>query len=161
MGGLTQQHRCGVTTRAWDASGEFHIEPMSPPNEGPLQIGTSTETLWNRLLEAITRPFPHGWRLLILGPGNIFIPQEAMLDLWQAIRSYGFCIPRMMPTGLDALSPQILPIMARLDYLKRVELATPTSKVSPKEQAGLQFIAPLAKERDATSQSIIHVMQPV
>lgn len=150
----------GLQLKAWDDFGLFHVESTGPPDEG-LCINIGSRNIWNRILEGLARTLPNSWRLRILGPGNIFVPREALLDLWQAIRSYGFCVPRMMPTGLDALSRHILPIMALLPFLKRVELSTPTAKILPVNQVGLEFIALLAEERKANGQRPIHVLEAV
>lgn len=152
----------GVKLKAWDESGEIQVKHLHAKDEGLwIQIGNPHGTLWNQLRELIARPLTNKWRLLVLGPGNIVVPREAVLDLWQAIRSYGFCVPRMMPSGLDTLWMYILPIMALVPYLERVELSTPTTKTLPSHQIGLQFIGLLAEERKSNGQRSIHVPQAV
>ena len=152
----------GLILNAWDDSGEFQVMPLHIKDEGfVIRIGNPPMTLWNQLRDVFVRQLPNNWRLRLLGPGNIFVPREAVLDLWQAIRSYGLCVPRMMPSGLDILWMYILPMMALLPYLERVELSTPTAKPSPLHQVGLQFLGLLAEERKTVGERPIHVPQAV
>ena len=64
-----------------------------------------------------------------------------MLDLWQNIRSYGFCVPRVMPSGLDLLEAYVMPLMAGLDYMRPVELARITKQMNGTTEPALQLFA--------------------
>jgi O-acetyl-ADP-ribose deacetylase (regulator of RNase III) len=83
------------------------------------------------------------WRRpMSIDKSSVAIPNDYMLDLWQAIRSYGFCTARVMPSGLDILAPYILPVIALLPYMKPVTLSRGTSGSSDIEEPGLQLYAP-------------------
>jgi len=54
---------------------------------------------------------------------SFFVPEDALLDLWQQTRSMGFCMERTMPSGLDRYSSYIVAILATLVYCKPIKLA--------------------------------------
>ena len=51
------------------------------------------------------------------------IPAEAVLELWQQIRQSGFIAGDGLPYGLDVWADYILPVMAKLPYVKPVVMA--------------------------------------
>lgn len=65
----------------------------------------------------------HKWRFI--SERSVYIPEDSFLDLWQAIRFYGFCFGKMMPDGLDRFSEFLIPLLGRLKYLTPVQLTDP------------------------------------
>ena len=59
---------------------------------------------------------------------SIFVPEDALLDLWQQTRSLGFCMERTMPSGLDRHTSYIVALLANLDYFKPIKLAKQDAK---------------------------------
>lgn len=146
----------GLNLSTWDGAADFKVIVTSRPEHG-LQIQVRSKSVWEFLTGLLSKIVPYKWQPRIIGPGDILIPQEAMLDLWQNIRDYGFCVPRIMPAGLDIMAPYVLAVMARLDYMKRVELSTTTSQMSGLGEAGLQLFARPVAQLSRPSQSIYAV----
>lgn len=134
----------GLNLSTWDGATDFKAIVTSRPEHG-LQILIKSKNVWGLIAGVLTRFIPYKWRPQIIGPGNIFIPQEAMLDLWQNIRAYGFCVTRVMPAGLDLLAPYVMALMARLDYMKPVKLSTSRQVVGVSEAALQLFALPNAQ----------------
>lgn len=66
-----------------------------------------------------------GGGIRIDGCGDpVFLHKEQLLDLWQQIRGLGLCIPDIMPSGLDAHSEYVLPLLAELSYMQHIRQAS-------------------------------------
>ncbi len=139
-GDLCDQIGVALMLRTWDGAIEFTARVTERPEHG-LSIRVKSMNVFERLAVALTRFIPFEWRPRILGQGDIFLPREAMLDLWQNIRPYGFCVPRLMPQGLDVLAPYVMALLARLEYMRPVELSAQTRDVSGVREVGLQLFA--------------------
>lgn len=61
---------------------------------------------------------------------SFFVPEDALLALWQQTRSLGFCMERTMPSGLDRYAPYIIALLANLSYFKPIKLAKQDTKLS-------------------------------
>jgi O-acetyl-ADP-ribose deacetylase (regulator of RNase III) len=142
--------------RTWDSATEFAAYVTNRPEHG-LQVRVKSKTVGERLKVALTRVIPFEWRPRILGQGDIFIPQEAMLDLWQNTRAYGFCLPRIMPQGLDVLAPYVMALLARLEYMRPIELLAQTKDASGTREIGLQLFAQPHDRQITTSDSALAV----
>ena len=64
------------------------------------------------------------------GGDPVFLHKEQLLDLWQQIRGLGLCIPDIMPSGLDAHSEYVLPLLAELPYMKSVRQANKDTRLT-------------------------------
>lgn len=85
---------------------------------------------------------------------GIFVPESSLLELWQSIRTYGFCYSHTMPAGLDALTDYLLPVLRSLYYLKPAMLAVP-GREPPKLERGLQLFVPeTARQREVTAEPV-------
>lgn len=82
---------------------------------------------------------------------GIFIPEDAMLELWQSIRFYGICYSQTMPAGLEAVLQYLFPILSMLPYLKEVPIAQ--SSDSSISEVGLQLFE-MASENGPKEESI-------
>ena len=80
------------------------------------------------------------------------IHQDAFLDLWQHLRASGFIHGDYLPRGLGDYSDSIIPLMAKLPYIRRVDMADRSHPLSvglrivpsankPKQQELLLFPA--------------------
>ncbi|HVU49197.1 MAG TPA: macro domain-containing protein [Polyangia bacterium] len=132
----------GISLETWDEHVPYGLFTTDSPETG-IRIELRTRTAWAKVSSLLSKVIPSRWRPRILGPEDIFIPQEALLELWQGIRGYGFCVPRIMPAGLDVLAPYLLPLLAKLPYLPRVELTTSSGN---KPETALRLYA-LPKDR--------------
>jgi len=128
----------GLRLRSWDAAVEFRVSLLADPIGG-LRIQMGGRSIWKEIAERIARVMPQALRLRVRGPGDIEIPREAILELWQNVRAYGFCVARIMPSGLDAIAPQVMSITALLDYMKPVQLDMPSARTGPTAERGLQL----------------------
>ncbi|MBI4285137.1 MAG: macro domain-containing protein [Chloroflexi bacterium] len=69
--------------------------------------------------------------------GTILLYKDALLDLWQHIRSLGFCTDRTMPSGLDRYASYIVALLSNLSYLKPM-----TFVIKGKHSVGLRLELP-------------------
>jgi len=115
-----------------------------------MRDSTFLEKITARLQELLYRRRPR-----VLDRDKILIPQDCMLDLWQAIRGYGFCTARMMPGGLDILAPYLMPLLERLAYMKPVQLSRRRRDSSQLVEAGLQLYTPPGDKLDQVHPSRI------
>jgi O-acetyl-ADP-ribose deacetylase (regulator of RNase III) len=78
---------------------------------------------------------------VILGVDNTTtaISYEALLDLWHQIRQSGFVSEESLPSGLDIYAKYVVSLMAKLDYVKAVEISSHYSKLDARA-LGLQLI---------------------
>ena len=60
--------------------------------------------------------------ILELANETIAIPDGAFLDLWQQLRITGFLGEDYLPSGLNAYSDSIITLMAKLPYIRPVEM---------------------------------------
>ena len=67
---------------------------------------------------------------------TIEIPNDAFLDLWQQLRASGFLSGDYLPRGLSDYSDLIIPLMAKLPYIRAVEMAARSLPLS----AGMRII---------------------
>jgi len=70
---------------------------------------------------------------------SITIPSEAFLDLWQQIRQSGFITGDRLPFGLDSYASYVVSLMAKLTYIKPVEISSNYRKLSSRD-VGLQLL---------------------
>ncbi len=66
--------------------------------------------------------------------------KESFVDLWQSIRTLGFCLDRTMPSGLDCYSDYVIALLANLNYLEPIVVT-----VSNKKIIGLRLRLPTRK----------------
>jgi len=130
----------GRSLAVWEGVDHFRVTTANPPSPGlRIQLGNGKGWLAGIFERLATKVSPKSWLVKRLAPDLMFIPQEALLALWQSIRTYGFCVPHTMPEHLDLVAQHIMPIMALLPYLRPVKIAQPTAKNLPKEQLALQL----------------------
>jgi len=133
-GDLTERIGAGLVLRAWGADVQFRA---SIGDDG-LTVGVGGDA-WPSLLDRLSESAGLPSAPRVLAPGEIQIPRTALLDLWQSVRAYGFCIPRIMPAQLDALAGFAMAVVGLLPYMKPVTLSTPTVKTGPTSERGLQL----------------------
>lgn len=91
-----------------------------------------------------------------LGMDAVLIPKGCLFELWQNIRSYGFCTVNVMPSSLSELADYVMAALATLTYLIPVKISTPSEQTVGVE-SGLRLHAPPAK----SSRSQRPALQPV
>lgn len=128
----------GRTLRTWDDVSDFQILLESEPEPG-LLIKTGSRNLLDRAKKFASKMLPYKWRPVIRESGDVFVSQKAMLDLWQNVREYGFCVDRIIPVGLDVLAPWLMSAIALLEYLVPVQISVPNAKAMPTTQKALQL----------------------
>ncbi len=87
--------------------------------------------------------------LMILKGQELFVPQDALLEAWQHLRSVGFLSAEGLTHGLDLHASEVISILAVLPYLKPVQLAIKQNARSGKFAVALQFVPRPAKEEIA------------
>ena len=80
-----------------------------------------------------------------------------LLDLWQHIRSFGYCMDYTIPSGLEPLTPYLVSVFAELSYLKPV-LVSRSYRGLTKDSVGLQLTTPV---RSATTDLRRRTVSPV
>jgi len=118
---------------------DFKVRSLGSNGSSGLRLEVD-KSVWGRLfsrISALVRSKPA--RPILPTEGQVFIPQEAMLDLWQNIRSFGFCTAAVMPGGMEELAPYLLSILEQLDYMRPVQLATPQQQDAGTSEAALEF----------------------
>lgn len=75
---------------------------------------------------------------------SIFIPETQLQDLWQYVRLAGYVLPQNLPAGLEAYSGYIVALLAALECVQTVELAS----VNGEKVLGLHYIPPTKRHTD-------------
>ena len=81
--------------------------------------------------------------ILELASEAICIPRDAFLDLWQQLRAAGFLGGNLLPCGLSEHSNVIIPLMTKLPYICKVEMAYRSHHLA----AGLRIVPAAEKLR--------------
>ncbi|MGO8701674.1 MAG: macro domain-containing protein [Limisphaerales bacterium] len=84
--------------------------------------------------------------LIVADGQELFVPQDALLEAWQHLRSVGFLSAEGLTHGLDLHASKVIAIMAELPYLKPVQLAIKQSARNGVFSVALQFVPRPAKE---------------
>jgi len=150
---LCDQIRKGKSLRSWEGETEFIVSIVNKPELG-LQITIGSLNVWYRLKDLFSKLINGNKHPKLLDRQSIFIPQQALLDLWQNVKEYGFCIPRIMPAGLDILASYILPLMSLLHYMNAVTMSSLSGKGKRIQQKGLQLYAPRASQITSRLESV-------
>lgn len=66
-----------------------------------------------------------------------------LMMLWNSIRDFGFCAEYTLPPALMAISPMLITVLARLPYLRLVQLSR-TYEGLKDSTLGLQIVPPVA-----------------
>jgi hypothetical protein len=61
--------------------------------------------------------------LMIVDRQELFVPQDALLEAWQHLRSVGFLSAEGLTHGLDMHANKVISVLATLRYVKPVKLA--------------------------------------
>lgn len=137
--------------RTWDGNHYYRVTYVETPYEGlGFRIGESSTFM--KYVRSALAPIPKltnyldsRWGIKLMGSDTIFLPKEALLDLWQNIRLYGYCDERLIPPGLEQFSNYIFPVLSLLPYLQSVEVTKEIVGTAERERA-LQ-ICPLPASR--------------
>ncbi len=76
---------------------------------------------------------------ITIGEKEMFIHVDQLVDLWQHLRGFGFCMDGTMPGGLEIYKPYLIPVLAELPYLRPV-LLSKQDVLGTNMEVGLQFI---------------------
>lgn len=71
----------------------------------------------------------------------IRIYESLLMDLWHYIRRSGYVLPQNLPSGLDEHGAYLVPLLAQLETMQAVKLAS----VAANPVMGLQYIPPVQK----------------
>jgi len=84
---------------------------------------------------------------MIVDAEELFVPQDAMLEAWQHLRSVGFLSAEGLTHGLDLHANKVISVLAILPYLKPAQLAIKQNARSGKFTVSLQFVPRAAREQ--------------
>ena len=85
---------------------------------------------------------------LVMDDGReVFIPQDALLEAWQHLRSVGFLSAEGLTHGLDLHASKLISLLAVLPYLKPAQLAIKGDARAGKFTVALQFVPRSAPEQ--------------
>ena len=149
---LTQRIGIGqLKLRSMDGRSEFAAEIVRYGEEG-LLLHTAARGFFRNVgdyLRDRANTWTHRWKFA--SDDSIYVPKGSLLDLWQSIRSYGFCFRRMMPDGLDLLAEYLIPLFEGLPYLRRVHISGATESAEARDVA-LQLAVTTASDATAARQ---------
>lgn len=133
---LTKVIGNGLDLSMWGSEDNFRVVFHNQPERGLFlqKIPKNIRQRLGHIIQKLATMFR------ISKEEDIFIPEDAILDLWQIVREYGFCVPRIMPLGLDILAPCILPLLAQLDYMRKVTLTRRMKNGTLEKEYGLQLL---------------------
>lgn len=94
--------------------------------------------------------------VLELDGSSVPIPHDAFLDLWQQLRAAGFLGGEYLPSGLNDYAGQIIPLMTKLPYIRKVELARQPAAL----EVGLRIVPGGSIRRPELSLAGIGVVEP-
>ena len=154
---LTKLIGSGRELTTWDDATPFRIV-LANQGESGLLIQKIPNTFMEKVRIVLSKLVPP--KLQIINNKAIFVPEDAMLDLWQSVRLYGFCLPRIMPEGLDIIARYLFPLFERLDYMKPVEVSTSGERKQGKSERAL-FLFPLRANNVKKALSSTYAVQPV
>jgi len=78
---------------------------------------------------------------------ELFVPQDALLDAWQHLRSVGFLTVEGLTQGLDMHADKVMALLATLPYLKPAKIAAKRAMQGEKFSTAIQFVPRPAKEQ--------------
>jgi O-acetyl-ADP-ribose deacetylase (regulator of RNase III) len=145
----------GINLTMWEGKDGFRVALCNRPERG-LFIKKAPRNIIQHLRHLVRKL---ATQLRILNDEDIFIPEESILDLWQTVREYGFCVPRIMPAGLDILARCVLPIFSKLEYMKKITLTRMTNHGVYVQEEGLQLFPQKANNAVKPNYSM-HTVQP-
>ena len=94
--------------------------------------------------------------VLELAAETVQIPEDAFLDLWQQLRAAGFLGGEYLPCGLNNYADQIIPLMTKLPYIRKVELARQPAALG----VGLRIVPGNSSRHPELSLAGIGVVEP-
>ena len=144
----------GINLTMWDSKDGFHVTFCNRPERG-LFIKKAPRNIIQHLRHLVRKL---ATELRILNNEDIFIPEESILDLWQTVREYGFCVPRIMPVGLDILARCVLPIFSKLEYMKKITLTRMINHGTYAQEEGLQLF-PQKANKTVKPNYLMHTVQ--
>jgi O-acetyl-ADP-ribose deacetylase (regulator of RNase III) len=71
---------------------------------------------------------------------DLFVPQDALLDAWQHLRSVGFLTPEGLTQGLDLHAGKVMTLLAELPYLKLANVAAQRDGATKKFALAIQLV---------------------
>ena len=96
----------------------------------------------------IVRPTTTPAEGLIFQDGEeLFVPQDALLDAWQHLRSVGFLTVEGLTQGLDMHADKVMALLETLPYLKPAKVAAKRAMQGEKFSIAIQFVPRPAKEQ--------------
>lgn len=123
---LSQRIGGGLTLRSSETGSDFTAEIVRYGEDGLLFRPSAAGFFRNIANYVLDRAntWSHRWKFT--SDNTIYVPKGSLLDLWQSIRSYGFCFRRMMPDGLDLIADYLIPLLEALPYMKVVQISAAT-----------------------------------
>lgn len=88
------------------------------------------------------------------------ITRDELVDLWQHIRSLGFCMFSSLPGQLEEYADYIMAILKELDYLRPVIISSNYNKLQQRDIFGLQYIVPVCMTSGLFSIDQVHEVSP-
>ena len=95
---------------------------VADPNSSKVQTGESCLVQIGNDGESITFNLPFS---------TLTVHEAQVLELWQQLRAAGFLGSEYFPAGLDTYAEWIIPLMARLPYIQKVEMTDHYNQTEP------------------------------
>jgi len=84
------------------------------------------------------------------------IARPELVDLWQHVRSLGFCMVASLPGQIEVYVDYLMAILKELDYLRPIIISSDYEELRHHNMFGLQYIAPIEKHPGIFTNGNIH-----
>jgi O-acetyl-ADP-ribose deacetylase (regulator of RNase III) len=78
--------------------------------------------------------------ILLLDGEPFFVPREALLEVWQLLRSAGFVSAGNLVNGLDARASELMGLLTSLPYVRGTQIALGRPKRQDDYEPAIQFL---------------------
>jgi len=136
---LTTALKRQVRLCSFNSGEEFSAQAVAQGQAGIVLRGVRYDVV------ARESPDAEASEVCLVGADGVLISRACLFELWQNVRSYGFCTENVMPASLAGLADYIMAALAKLPYLVPVKISTPSVQ-SPGAENGLRLHAPPARQ---------------
>ena len=139
---FTSEHRIPEETRRWLRCARQDLPFGQMWDDLVRLVGFGTE---------VATPDGRRWTVQVLreparltiaaSHSSVTIDGEHLFELWQHIRSFGFCLPPTLPPYAEVIGAPLVALLGRLDYMRHVKI-----EFEGQSWAALQLTPPAAAD---------------
>ena len=105
-------------------------------------IGLATPSQTQKFSVEVEQADDREGLILKIADREEFIDKEQMMDLWALIRTYGYCMESIMPSGLEPYTEYLVALLERLPYCRRVKIDSDYESLQENGSSGIQWLPP-------------------